>query len=194
MNSRRHKTKFAPAAFACLLALGAAQSTAALDLRGTAWERAAGEAGVDPYTIYAVALVESPARRGPGRISPWPYAMHTPQGPQIYATRKAAAAALERLMRIYSPAELDVGLMQVNLRWHGTRVARPDDLLDPAINLRIGAQILAETLRSAPADRVLGLGRYHTWRDVPARKYGARVIRVEQRLTRKKRKSDADRR
>ena len=190
----RQNRAVAPAALTCLLALGGIQSPAALDLRGTAWESAARKADLDPYTLYAVALLESPARRAPGRISPWPYAIHTPEGPRIYTTRKAATAALKRLMHTYTPSELDVGLMQVNLHWHGTRVARPDDLLDPATNLRIGAQILAETLRSAPADRVLGLGRYHTWRDAPAREYGARVIRVEQRLTRKKRKSDAERR
>jgi len=192
----RQNRVFAPAALTCLLALGGIQSPAALDLRGTAWESAARKADLDPYTLYAVALLESPARRAPGRISPWPYAIHTPEGPRIYATRKAAAAALKRLMHTYTPSELDVGLMQVNLHWHGTRVTRSDELLDPATNLRIGAEILAETLRSAPADRVLGLGRYHTWRDAPAREYGARVIRLTRRLVvrKKKRKSDAEQR
>jgi len=175
---------FATAVIYCLLALCGTRAATALDLRGTVWETTARKADIDPYVLYAVALLESPARRAPGRISPWPYAIHTPDGPRVYATREAATAALKHLTQTYTPLELDVGLMQINLRWHGARVAQPGELLDPATNLRIGADILAETLRSAPADRVLGLGRYHTWRDAPAREYGARVIRMRRRLLR----------
>ncbi len=163
-------------------ALLLATSCAALELTGTAWDRAARAAGLDPYLLYAIALLESPIARPGGRVSPWPYAIHTPDGPRRYPSREAALAALPGLLARYPRARLDVGLMQVNLGWHGSRVERPASLLDPATNLRIGAAILAETLASAPADPLLGLGRYHTWREEPARAYAARVERLRRRL------------
>jgi hypothetical protein len=106
----------------------------------------------------------------------------SPEGPRFYSSREAAVANLERLMNKYRPIAIDVGLMQVNLRWHGHHVSATE-LLDGRRNLEIAADILAEALRSAPGDAELGVGRYHQWRDEGvARRYGRRVLALLQRL------------
>lgn len=72
--------------------------------------------------------------------------------------------------------------MQVNTLWHSQRVRDPQDLLDPATNLRVAAVILAEAMKSTP-DLELGIGRYHHWTDeTKSRAYAKRVIGVWHRL------------
>ena len=45
----------------------------------------------------------------------------------------------------------------MNTRWHGHRITDVEALLDPAVNLEIGAAILEEALGSAPGDLSAGL-------------------------------------
>lgn len=147
----------------------------ALDLRATQWEAVARRHGLDPLVLYAVALTESAFPRGADTASPWPWTLRTPQGPRFYRSQAAARADLQALRGRYR--NIDVGLMQVNLRWHGERVAEPGALLDARTNLAVAADILAAAMRSAPGDAALGIGRYHQWRDERvARTYGRAVL------------------
>lgn len=150
-------------------------------LAGTHWERVARNHGLDPAVLYAVALAES-GRPSQDGLAPWPWVVNTPKGPRFFESEASARAGLRELLASHRPIDLDVGLMQLNLHWHGDREADPAMLLDPLTNLAIAAEVLARALRSAPADRVLGVGRYHSWRAERARGYGRRVLRVAQVL------------
>jgi hypothetical protein len=78
---------------------------------------------------------------------------------------------------------IDVGLMQINLHWHGHRVGKPEQLLNPVTNLQIGALVLAEAIQSAPNDLVLGIGRYYSWQNTEAAvSYGRRVLAVANQI------------
>jgi hypothetical protein len=78
---------------------------------------------------------------------------------------------------------IDVGIMQVNLRWHGHCVAKPKHLLNPNINLEIGAKLLAEAIQSSPDNLALGIGRYYSWKNVTAAvEYGQRVISLADQI------------
>lgn len=146
-------------------------------LRGTLWETVAARHGLDPHWLYGVALQESRRRAGPGRAQPWPYTLRSPEGPQFHHSKAEAAHALRQLLTRHPPRAIDVGLLQINLHWHGRRVRAPEDLLDARTNLELGARLLAEAVGSAPDDLALGLGRYHHWRDSSrARAYGRRVL------------------
>ena len=74
--------------------------------------------------------------------------------------------------------QLDIGLMQINLHWHGHRVSSAAELLDPITNLTVGSSILAEAIKSSPNDLELGIGRYHSWNEERARWYGQRVLSI----------------
>jgi soluble lytic murein transglycosylase-like protein len=99
------------------------------------------------------------------------------KGETIYLDGREAAAAHVRSLLAAGHRSIDIGLMQVNLRWHGHRVQRAEDLLDPVTNLYVGADILAESIASAPDDLALGVGRYHSWNDrTAAYRYGRKVL------------------
>ena len=68
--------------------------------------------------------------------------------------------------------------MQINWRWHKHRVKRPEDLLDPLTNVRIGADILLENIRRSPSDLVATLGRYHSHSVKKRNQYGLTVYYI----------------
>lgn len=167
---------------AVCLSLGWASSTAAIDLDGTLFDKAGKQYGIDPKLVYAVALAESASGRGNGAISPWPWTLRSKDAPVYALNRADAEAALEQLQLRYGK-RLDVGLMQINLYWHGQRVDSPALLLDPETNVMNGTAILAEVMRSAPHDPELGIGRYHHWKNEElARNYGSRVLAIYKNL------------
>lgn len=148
-------------------------------LEGTLWDTVARRHGLDPLLLYGVALQETRHRAGRHASVPWPYTLRGPEGPQFHPSHQAAARALRRLMARWRRQAIDVGLMQINLHWHGDKVADPVALLDPRTNLEIAAGILVEAIQSAPDDLELGVGRYHHWKDPAiARAYGRRVMRM----------------
>lgn len=152
-----------------------------LDLRHTHWSQIADRYGLDPYVLYAVALTES-ARIRNDFAQPWVWALNR-EGKSLYP--ESAAEALHQIRHQLKAGNrnIDIGLMQVNLRWHRHRVGRIEDLLDPATNLELGAQILQEAIATVPDDPILGVGRYHAWSNPSeARKYGHRVLRLAVQL------------
>jgi soluble lytic murein transglycosylase-like protein len=80
-------------------------------------------------------------------------------GQAFFPTSQGEAKAL---LSAHQDRSVDVGLLQINIRWHGHRVDDPKSLLDPVINLEIGAAILKEALASAPGDLTAGIGRYQS--------------------------------
>lgn len=122
-----------------------------------AYESAARAAGVPPRILFAVAQQESGiALRG--QVIPWPWTLNAAGAPSRFFNRIEACAALRRALR--RTRSIDVGLGQVNMRYHGHRVRDPCELLDPYRNLAITATILRE--QHAPGeDWLLAAGRYH---------------------------------
>ena len=147
-------------------------SANAVDLTGTHWEEAARSAGLDPLILYAVALTESGRLERSGQIKPWPWTLNIEGRAHFTDTRKEAAA----LLAAHRGKSMDVGLLQVNTRWHGHRIDDVEALLEPAINLEIGASILEEALTSAPGDLTAGIGRYHSGRPEHALPYARTVL------------------
>ena len=146
----------------------------ALDLRDTAWAEVADPYDLDPGLLYAIALMES-GRPREGGLAPWPWTLWLPgRGGVFLETREQALSTL----RAHSAGSVDVGLMQVNLRWHGHRIASPEALLEPERNLEIAAGILSEALATAPGDLELGIGRYHSPDEARARDYGRTVLTI----------------
>lgn len=154
-----------------------------LDIRVTPWEEIARAQDIDPFLIYAVALEESRRRVASNWVTPWPWALGIDTG-SIYA--KSKLEALEAFYQaVHQGKCVDVGIMQISTCWHAGRVAHLHDLLDPLINIRVGAKILREALDSAPNDPELAVGRYHNWSsETRARSYGRRVLGTRANLLR----------
>jgi hypothetical protein len=171
--------------FAMVLAFSASANASPslpdpLRLGQTIW----GDAGVlyevDPYLLYAIALVESGRVWADGLVYPSPYAVYAPGSAKAFRTKAAA----EKLLRQYldrGDEGVNLGMMQVNLYWHKDKVKRPEDLLDIEMNVLVGARILSQAISSS-RDPALGIGRYSTWKSQAAREYGARILQVAENL------------
>ena len=90
--------------------------------------------------LYAVALTES-GRSGIGR--PWPWTLNVGGRGYFFDSRQAAWKALMKWLRA-GRRSIDIGLMQVNWRYHKDRLGTPWQALDSYHNLRVGAAILRE--------------------------------------------------
>jgi muramidase (phage lysozyme) len=166
---------------AVLLLLAASLQGHAVDLTGTVWEASAQRRGLDPTLLYALAIAETQRPSGPGTVAPWPWTLRTPAGLRFYASREAALADLRAMTR--ETRDIDVGLLQVNLKRQGDRVGDPAALLDARTNLVVAADLLADAMRSAGDDLALGIGRYrHPHDDGAARAYGHRALRLRDAL------------
>ncbi len=148
---------------------------------GPEWRQAAQKHGIDPRLLYAVAIRESGRNVGKDQVAPWPYALHF-NGSRVafYAESRQEA---EKLLKLALPItdNVDIGLAQVNWKSHKDKVKRPQDLLDPKTNLEVASQILAEALTST-SDRELGVGRYNSWNEKKARRYGRDVLILYQAI------------
>jgi hypothetical protein len=151
-------------------------------LESTLWWQIAEQHQLDPYILYAVALVESAKANPLNHVTPWPWAINKSGKSIIPRSQQEARAILNKTLA-EGRRNIDVGLMQINLHWHGHRVGKPEQLLNPVRNLQIGALVLAEAIQSAPHDLVLGIGRYHSWQNTKAAvSYGRRVLAVANQI------------
>lgn len=157
-------------------------NTYSLKLQNTEWWQVARSHQLDPYILYSVALVESAKSKDINTITPWPWAINKSGKAIIPATKQEAHIILTKTIA-EGNRHIDIGLMQINLHWHGHRVDKPEHLLNPSINLELGATLLSEAIQSAPNNLVLGVGRYHCWQNVTAAvEYGHRVIALADRI------------
>jgi soluble lytic murein transglycosylase-like protein len=141
-----------------LVALGnagpvAAESGGGSPPLGALITSAATSAGIPAELLAAVVWVES--RR-------WPWAVNV-GGRPIYPRSRDEAAAWLRA----AGGRADIGLAQVHYPvWGPVFGLRPEDLLDPWINLQVAALILRHAMNEEPGSWG-GVGRYHSatpWR------------------------------
>ncbi|WP_082880205.1 transglycosylase SLT domain-containing protein [Methylomonas methanica] len=153
-----------------------------IKLRNTLWGQVANRHRLDPYILYAVALVESANSADHATITPSPWSINK-SGKSIISTSMQEAQRILNKTVAEGNRHIDVGMMQVNLYWHGHKVDKPEQLLNPVTNLEIGANVLAEAIQSSPNNLELGIGRYHSWQNVHAAiQYGQRVIALANQI------------
>ncbi|WP_395641432.1 transglycosylase SLT domain-containing protein [Rudaea sp.] len=127
---------------------------------------------VHPDTLRAVAVVESHAH---------PWAIGTPQGAIFPHTRSDAERQLARALR--TEPSVDVGLLQINSQWFPRLHLAPASLLDPCVNVRVGAAILAANFvaasrpgRSHLHALVAALSAYNSGSETAAVTYAEKVL------------------
>ena len=138
---------------------------------------------IPPEVLYAVGLAES-ARRvdSTGTVRPWPWTLNVQGKGFFYASRDQAEQALDGFLAT-GQKSIDIGLMQVNWRYHRQRLESPRRALDPYHNLRVAAEILRDC-RQSRQDWWAAVGCYHA-PNSPHRadRYRARVFEHWQRVT-----------
>jgi len=129
---------------------------------------------VHPDTLRAVAVVESHAQ---------PWAIGTPHGAIFPHTRSEAKRVLARAL--HTESSVDIGLLQINSQWLPRLHLAPERLLDPCVNVRVGAAILAANFvaasrpgRSHLHALVAALSAYNSGSETAAVQYAAKVFSV----------------
>ena len=145
----------------------------------TAYHQVAKEYQVPAKFLFAIALAESGRASTEGTTLPYPWAMNV-NGQALYFTDRSEAhrRLVELLDQGHHP---DVGLMQVNWRYHRPKLGDPAQAFDPWLNLRAGATVLREAYE-ATGDWWQAVGRYHSRTPTRAKTYRARVQRWVRRL------------
>lgn len=143
-------------------------------LQSTVFHKVGMEKGIDPRLLYAISLVESNKNAGKKLIKPDPYVLRAPT--KIYRgdDKNDSCDRLQIYANDYKNM-VDVGLMQVNLRWNGHRVSDKCDLLEPEKNVSVAAQILKEEISRGG---IYSIGRYHNPTDALAKKYQESVLYI----------------
>ncbi len=142
----------------------------------------AAERGI-PYTVlYAVALAESGKRISDLKsYRPWPWTLNVAGRGYFFDSRLAAWQTLKGLLD-NGDRSIDIGLMQVNWRYHSERLGSAWQALDPYHNLRVGAAILQDCYVNE-RDWWASVGCYHAPNNLErAAQYRRRVVARWQRL------------
>jgi hypothetical protein len=124
--------------------------------------------------LAAIARVES-GRRDPatGAVEPWPWTINA-EGRGSFFPDKAAAIAAVRSLQAQGVRSIDIGCMQINLRYHPNAFASLEEAFDPLANARYAARFLNE-LKSTRADWMAAAAAYHSQTPEYAEPYRARI-------------------
>ena len=148
----------------------------------TGYQSVAASRGIPASVLYAVALTESgkqvDQREG---YRPWPWTLNVAGRGYYFTSRLDAWRALTGWLEA-GKRSIDIGLMQVNWRYHQDRLGTPWQALEPYHNLRVGAEILQACYQSRQ-DWWASVGCYHApMNPQRADQYRRRVVSRWQRL------------
>jgi hypothetical protein len=142
----------------------------------------AGEFGIPPAIFYAIAMTESGTyvKALDDRL-PWPWTLNIAGKGSYYPTRWQALQAARKALESGTQS-IDVGLMQVNWRYHAKSLGSLESGLDPVHNLTVGARILA-ACHAQRGDWLTAVECYHAPNNrTRARAYRRRVEQAWRRL------------
>ena len=120
---------------------------------------------IPAHLLAAIAVVES-GRQAPtqggvrGEISAWPWTVMA-EGRGRYLPSKAAAIAEVEDLRARGVRNIDVGCMQVNLKYHPEAFADLEEAFDPAVNVAYAAAFL-KALRNDKGSWAKAVAHYHS--------------------------------
>ena len=139
------------------------------------YESTAAAFGIPGPLLYAVALTESGRSLGSSNaFRPWPWTLNVAGQGYYFESRGAAWRALSGWLEA-GRRSIDIGLMQVNWRYHENRLGDAWQALDPYYNLAVGAAILKACAANA-RDWMVSVGCYHAPSDPDrAARYRERV-------------------
>ncbi len=139
-----------------------------------------------PSTVlYAVALTESGLSVRRSSVSrPWPWTLNVAGTGYYFNSRQAAWRALKHSLNS-GERSIDVGLMQINWRYHHERLGSPWQALDPYHGLAVGTAIL-KRCHQGGGDWMKSVGCYHAPNHAQrAARYRRRVASQIQQLQKK---------
>lgn len=166
----------------CSIYALAPKVAAEVDVSGSVFTTVGQAKGIDPLLLYSVALAESAFhKKGFKTVKPWQFALRTRTRAYYGESYEDTVRELHRILK--TTDSVDIGLMQINFRWHAHRVHKPEDLLDIKTNVTVAADILKERLIANHGNWTHSLAQYHSF--VPSRGawYSAFVLGIYRQIS-----------
>lgn len=131
-------------------------------LCAVAADKAGAEFGVGYDLLQTIAVVES------GRFDKlhnqfvsWPWTVNANGKGYYYTSKEEAVAAVKNFQR-QGITSIDVGCMQINLKYHGEAFDSVEDALNPETNVRYSAKFLRNLYNRNGYDWKKAAKRYHS--------------------------------
>lgn len=161
---------------AALVMLGFASAAFASEGRRCtdAVARAERQHGLPRGLLQAIALTET-GRRIDGELTAWPWAINVEGVGRWFDARLQAQSHVANLLS-QGVRSIDVGCMQINLRWHPNAFSDLTEAFDPSANTAYAARYLL-ALHQEMGDWLAAAGRYHSADPLRAQGYRERVAR-----------------
>ncbi len=148
----------------------------------SAYHWIATEHGIPARLFYAIAVAESgKTLASTSSRRPWPWTLNIAGEGRYFSTRWKAWRALDQSLRAGQDS-VDIGLMQVNWRFHQAKLGSSWLALEPYHNLSVAAAILKDCYKKR-RDWWASVGCYHAPSNKPrAKRYRARVVALWREL------------
>ena len=121
--------------------------------------RAEAAHGIPADLLLAIGMQEAGMRRG-GRMTVWPWTLNV-EGRGVRFDSRAEAEDFLQGELAQGKRSIDVGCLQINLRWHPDAFPTPSDGFDPLRNADYAARFL-RGLYHETGDWLQAAGRYHS--------------------------------
>ena len=131
----------------------------ASDVIPSLYHEIANKYNVPVERFYCVALQES-GKKTYNLMLPWPWTINVKGRGFYYKTKIEALKSLNKAMK--ETNLIDVGIMQINVLYHKKRFTNIEQMLDPRVNLSVGAEILKENFDKFK-DWNVATGKYHSY-------------------------------
>ena len=120
------------------------------------------EYAIKPHLLQTISMVES--GRWDNKLAKrtaWPWTVHA-NGKGRYYKSKAEAVAAVKAMQKQGITNIDVGCMQINLKYHGSQFSSVEDAFDPEKNAAYSAKFLKQLYKRNKADWKKTAMHYHS--------------------------------
>lgn len=143
------------------------------------------EAEKIPALLLTAVTYTETGRRGPEgrRIRSWPWTLYADGKSFRFSSKLDAAKAVRRLMAD-GVKNIDVGCMQINLRYHPHAFTSVEEALDPLANLTYGVAFLKRQ-KSRQGSWISAIAHYHSANSAVNERYRRKVFAVWDQLRRK---------
>jgi len=124
--------------------------------------------------LTAISLAESGRSVGTGELVAWPWTINVNGNGQYFESKEEAVAVTRKLLD-EGQRSIDVGCMQVNLRYHPNAFKTIEEAFEPGTNVAYGAKFLS-SLREIQGTWPKAVERYHSAEDGRREQYRERVV------------------
>lgn len=122
----------------CLLSLRAHSSVS--DIPEDYYTTAEKE-GVPVKLLYAITLQETQTLTTGGKVIPWKYSLNHKGKGYVYKNKEGLKSHAEYLL-YQGDVNFDIGIAQINYRWHSEHFSSLDEMINPKNNLAYAAKYL----------------------------------------------------